>query len=212
MKKAILARKVGMTQIFNEEGEIVPVTVLEAGPCNVVLVRTMAKEHYSAVQLSFGDIRESLVTKPMKGHYAKSGTPVKRHLREFHLDDAESYSVGQTIKADVFESGDKVDVSGVTKGKGFQGTIKRWNQHRGPMSHGSKYHRAVGSMGASSDPSRVFKGKHMPGHMGHVKRTVQNLTVVSVDAEKNMILIKGGVPGPNGTLVTIVDAVKGGGK
>jgi large subunit ribosomal protein L3 len=208
MKKAILAKKIGMTQIFNAEGEIVPVTVLEAGPCNVVYIRTKEKENYSAVQLSFGDIRIKLVTKPMQGHYEKSGTTPKRHLREFKLDDAESYEVGQEIKADIFEVGDKVDVSGISKGKGFQGTIKRWHQSRGPMAHGSKYHRAVGSMGASSDPSRVFKGKHMPGRMGNAKITIQNLTVVGVDVEKNVILVKGGVPGSNGTVVTIVDAVK----
>ncbi|MCL1913518.1 MAG: 50S ribosomal protein L3 [Eubacteriaceae bacterium] len=208
MKKAILAKKVGMTQVFNEAGELVPVTVLEAGPCNVVQVKTEEKDKYTAVQLSFGQVKERNVNKPLAGHYKKSGTIPRRRLKEFKFDDCSAYEVGSVVTADIFEAGDIVDVSGTSKGKGFQGAIKRWNQSRGPMSHGSKYHRRVGSMGASSFPSRVFKGKHMPGRMGHVKCTVQNLTVVKVDPEKNLMLIKGAVPGANGSYVSIVDAVK----
>lgn len=208
MKKAILAKKVGMTQIFSETGEIIPITVFEAGPCSVVQIKTAEKEGYQSIQLSFGQIKEKNVNKPMKGHYEKAGVAPQRVLREFRLEDISPYSVGGSVGAGLFEAGDHVDVSGTSKGKGFQGTIKRHNMHRGPMAHGSKYHRAVGSMGASSAPSRVFKGKHMPGHMGAVKRTVQNLSVVKVDEEKNMILVKGSVPGRNGSIVTIVDTVK----
>lgn len=208
MEKAIIAKKVGMTQIFSPEGEIIPVTVLEAGPCNVVQVKTDEKEGYSSVQLSFGAIKINNVTKPVKGHYEKAGVEPKRRLKEFRLQDSANYQVGQEIKADVFEAGDKVDISGVSKGKGFQGNIKRHGQSRGPMAHGSKYHRAVGSMGASSDPSRVFKGKNLPGHMGSVNCTVQNLTIVQADAEKNMLLVKGAVPGSNGSIVYVVNTIK----
>lgn len=208
MKKAIMGRKVGMTQIFDANGKIVPVTVIEAGPCVVVQKKTVEKDGYNAIKVGFGDIRESLVNKPNKGQFATAGVVVKRHLKELRLEDITGYEVGQEIKADLFEAGDKVDVSGVSKGKGFQGTIKRWNAHRGPMSHGSKFHRSVGSMGASSDPSRTFKNKKLPGHMGNVNTTVLNLEVVKIMPEKNVILIKGGVPGPNKGVVVIRNTVK----
>lgn len=208
MKKAIIARKVGMTQIFNADGEMIPVTVLQAGPCNVVQVKTEAKDGYSSVQLSFGTIKEQNVNKPVKGHFEKAGVTPQRRLKEFRLEDAENYEVGSAIKADVFAEGDLIDIHGVSKGKGFQGNIKRHGQSRGPMAHGSKYHRAVGSMGAASDPSRVFKGKNLPGQMGNVNCTVQNLTVVKVDAQKDMLLVKGAVPGSNGSIVYVTNAVK----
>ncbi|ASW42154.1 50S ribosomal protein L3 [Clostridium isatidis] len=208
MKKAILGKKIGMTQIFDANGKVVPVTVVEAGPCVVVQKKTVEKDGYDAIQVGFGDVREKLVNKPKKGHYAKAGVSLKRKLKEFRLEDCSAYEVGQEIKVDIFEVGEKVDVSGVSKGKGFQGVIKRWNANRGPMSHGSKFHRAVGSMGASSDPSRTFKNKQMPGHMGAVNTTVQNLEVVKVIADKNLILIKGGIPGPNKGTVVIRNAVK----
>ena len=209
MKKAILATKVGMTQIFNEEdGVLIPVTVLQAGPCVVTQVKTVENDGYSAVQVGFGDIREKLVNKPKKGHFAKAGVTAKRFLKEFRLEDAESYALGQEIKADVFAAGDKVDATAKSKGKGFQGAIKRHGQSRGPMAHGSKYHRHAGSNGSATTPGRVFKGKHMPGHMGAVRVTVQNLEVVSVDAEKNLILVKGAVPGPKKSLVMLKESVK----
>ncbi|WP_139905872.1 50S ribosomal protein L3 [Clostridium thermarum] len=208
MKKAIMGRKVGMTQIFDANGKIVPVTVIEAGPCVVVQKKTAEKDGYNAIKVGFGEIRESLVNKPTKGQFATAGVSVKRHLKEFRLEDISGYEVGQEIKVDLFEVGEKVDVSGVSKGKGFQGTIKRWNANRGPMSHGSKFHRAVGSMGGSSDPSRTFKNKKMPGHMGNVNTTVLNLEVVKVMPEKNVILVKGGVPGPNKGVVVIRNSVK----
>lgn len=209
MKKAILAKKIGMTQIFDQEtGEMIPVTVLEAGPCTVTQVKTVENDGYSAIQVGFGDIREKLVNKPLKGQFAKAGVAVKRVLREFRLEGAEECAVGSEIKADVFEVGEKVDVSGISKGKGYQGTIHRFGFSRGPMEHGSKYHRHAGSMGASSDPARVFKGKKLPGHMGSVHVTVQNLEVVRTDAERNLLLIKGSVPGPKKAVVTIVNSVK----
>lgn len=208
MKKAIIGKKIGMTQIFNEEGKIVPVTVVEAGPCVVVQKKTIEKDGYEAIQVGFGDIREKLVNSPKKGHFAKAGVSLRRTLKEFKLEDVSGYEVGQEILADIFAAGDKIDVSGVSKGKGFQGVIKRWNAQRGPMSHGSKFKRAVGSMGASSDPSRTFKNKKMPGHMGAVNTTVLNLEVVKVIAEKNLILIKGGIPGPNKGTVVIRNTVK----
>ena len=208
MKKAILATKIGMTQIFNEDGVLVPVTVLQAGPCVVTQVKTVENDGYSAVQVGFGDIREKLVNKPKKGHFAKAGVTAKRFLKEFRLEDAESYTLGQEIKADVFAAGDKVDATAKSKGKGFQGAIKRHGQSRGPMAHGSKYHRHAGSNGSATTPGRVFKGKHMPGHMGAVRVTVQNLEVVSVDAEKNLILVKGAVPGPKKSLVMLKESVK----
>jgi large subunit ribosomal protein L3 len=208
MKKAILGKKLGMTQIFDENGKIVPVTVIEAGPCVVIQKKTAEKDGYDAIQLGFADIREKLVNKPLKGHFAKAGAALKRFVREVKIEDISVYEVGQEIKADLFAAGEKIDVSGISKGKGFQGTIKRWNAHRGPMSHGSKFHRAVGSMGASSDPSRTFKNKRMPGHMGNVNTTVLNLQVAKVMPEKNIILIKGGVPGPNKGFVVIRNTVK----
>lgn len=208
MKKAILGKKLGMTQIFNENGRVIPVTVIEAGPCVVVQKKTEEKDGYKSIQIGFGDIREKLVNKPLKGHFAKSGVSLKRFLKEFKVDNIDEYEVGQEIKADIFAEGDRIDVSGVSKGKGFQGVIRRWNAQRGPMSHGSKFHRAVGSMGASSDPSRTFKNKKMPGHMGNKNTTVLNLQVAKVIPEKNIILIKGGVPGPNKSFVSIKDTVK----
>ena len=208
MKKAILATKVGMTQIFDENGLAIPVTVLQAGPCVVTQVKTEENDGYSAVQVGFGDIREKLVNKPKKGLFDKVETPVKRYLQEFRFDNSEDYEVKQEIKADIFAAGDHIDASAISKGKGFQGAIRRHGQSRGPMAHGSKYHRHAGSNGSCSDPSKVFKGKHMPGHMGHVKVTVQNLEVVKVDAENNLLLIKGSVPGPKKSLVTINESVK----
>jgi large subunit ribosomal protein L3 len=208
MKKAILGRKLGMTQVFNENGKIVPVTVIEAGPCVVVQKKTTEKDGYEAIQVGFDDIRTNLVNKPKAGHFNKAGVSLKRVLKELRLEDCSSYEVGQEFKADIFTAGEKIDVSGVSKGKGFQGVIKRWNAHRGPMSHGSKFHRAPGSMGASSDPARTFKNKKLPGHMGNVNTTVLNLEVVKVMPEKNIILIKGGVPGPNKGFVVIRNSVK----
>ena len=208
MKKAILATKVGMTQIFNEDGVLTPVTVLQAGPCVVTQVKTQDNDGYSAVQVGFADKRENLVNKPMKGHFDKAGVSCKRFVREFKLEGAEEMALGQEIKCDVFAAGDKIDATAISKGKGFQGAIKRHGQSRGPMAHGSKYHRNAGSNGAASDPSEVFKGKKMPGQMGHVKVTVQNLEVVRVDAENNLLLVKGSVPGPKKSLVTIKESVK----
>ncbi|WP_102399167.1 50S ribosomal protein L3 [Haloimpatiens massiliensis] len=208
MKKAILGRKLGMTQIFAENGAVIPVTVVQAGPCVVLQKKTVEKDGYEAIQVGFEDIREKLVNKPVKGQFAKANVSLKRFIKEFKLEDTAAYEIGAEIKADIFNVGDKIDVSGVSKGKGFQGTIKRWNFQRGPMSHGSKYHRAVGSMGASSDPSRTFKNKKMPGHMGNENVTVLNLEVVKVMPENNVILIKGGIPGPNKGLVLLRDTIK----
>ena len=208
MKKAILATKVGMTQIFNEDGVLTPVTVLQAGPCVVTQVKTVENDGYSAVQVGFADTREKLLNKPEAGQFSKAGVPVKKFVREFRFEDAENYEVAQEIKADIFAEGDKVDATAISKGKGFQGAIKRHGQSRGPMAHGSKYHRHAGSNGAASDPSKVFKGKKMPGQMGHVQVTVQNLEIVRVDAENNLLLVKGSVPGPKKSLVTICETVK----
>ena len=208
MKKAILAKKVGMTQIFNEAGELVPVTVLQAGPCVVTQVKTVENDGYDAVQVGFEDIREKLVNKPVKGMFDKAGVSYKRYVREFKLEG--EYAVKDEIKAEIFEAGDKVDATAIAKGKGFQGAIKRHGQSRGPMAHGSKYHRHAGSNGACSSPSKVFKGKRMPGHMGGKKVTTQNLEIVRVDAEKNLLLVKGAVPGPKKVLVTIKESVKAG--
>ncbi|HIQ99407.1 MAG TPA: 50S ribosomal protein L3 [Candidatus Scybalocola faecavium] len=208
MKKAILTTKVGMTQIFNEDGVLTPVTVLQAGPCVVTQVKTVENDGYSAIQVGFGDIREKLVNKPKKGHFAKAGVSAKRFVKEFRFEDAESYTLGQEIKADIFAAGDKIDATAKSKGKGFQGAIKRHGQSRGPMAHGSKYHRHAGSNGSATTPGRVFKGKHMPGHMGAVKVTVQNLEVVRVDADQNLILVKGSVPGPKKSLVMLKESVK----
>ena len=208
MKKAILATKVGMTQIFNEDGVLTPVTVLQAGPCVVTQVKTVENDGYSAVQVGFADKREKLVNKPLKGHFDKAGVSYKRYIREFKLEDAENYALGQEIKADIFVAGDKIDVTAISKGKGFQGAIKRHGQSRGPMAHGSKFHRHAGSNGSSSDPSRVFKGKKMAGRMGAEQVTVQNLEVVRIDVENNVILVKGAVPGPKKALVTLKETVK----
>ncbi len=208
MKKAIIGKKVGMTQIFDENGRVIPVTVVEAGPCVVVQKKTVETDGYDAIQVGFGELREKLVNKPRKGHFAKAGVSLRRTLKEFRMEDVANYNAGDEIKVDTFEIGDKVDVSGVSKGKGFQGTIKRWNASRGPMSHGSKFHRAPGSMGAASDPSRTFKNKRMPGHMGAKNTTVLNLEVVKIMPEKNIILIKGGIPGPNKGTVVIRNSVK----
>ena len=208
MKKAILATKVGMTQIFNEDGVLTPVTVLQAGPCVVTQVKTEENDGYSAVQVGFVDKKEKGINKPQKGHFDKAGVAPKRFVREFRFENAEEYTVGQEIKADIFAAGDKVDATAISKGKGFQGAIKRHNQHRGPMTHGSKFHRHAGSNGAASDPSKVFKGKKMPGHMGSKRITIQNLEIVRVDAENNLILVKGSVPGPKKSLVTIKESVK----
>jgi len=208
MKKAILATKVGMTQIFNEDGVLVPVTVLQAGPCVVTQVKTEENDGYKAVQVGFADKREKLVNKPVKGMFDKAGVSYKRYIREFRFENAEEYSVKDEIKADIFAAGDKVDATAISKGKGYQGAIKRYGQHRGPMAHGSKFHRHQGSNGSATTPGRVFKGKGMPGHMGSVRVTVQNLEVVRVDAENNLLLVKGSVPGPRKSLVTIKEAVK----
>jgi large subunit ribosomal protein L3 len=208
MKKAILATKIGMTQVFGENGVLIPVTVLQAGPLYVTQVKTVENDGYAAVQVGFGDIRETLVNKPKKGHFAKAGVAVKRHLKEFRFENSADYKVGQEIKADIFAEGDKIDATAKSKGKGFQGAIKRHNLSRGPMKHGSKFHRHAGSNGAATTPGRVFKGKHMPGHMGSVKVTVQNLEIVRIDAEKNLILVKGAVPGPKKSLVMLKDTVK----
>lgn len=210
MKKAILAVKVGMTQIFNEDGVLTPVTVLNAGPCVVTQVKTADNDGYSAVQVGFVDKKEKSATKPEKGMFDKADVSCKRYVRELKLDDAEQYSVKDEIKADIFAAGDRVDATAISKGKGYQGAIKRHGQSRGPMGHGSKYHRHAGSNGACSSPSKVFKGKKMAGHMGAKKVTVQNLEVVGVDAEKNILLVKGAVPGPKKSLVTIKETVKSG--
>ena len=208
MKKAILATKVVMTQIFNATGALIPVTVLQAGPCVVTQVKTVANDGYDAVQVGFVDKREKLVNKPEKGHFDKAGVSYKRYVRELKLDNAAEYEVKAEIKADIFQEGDKVDASAISKGKGFQGAIKRHGQHRGPMAHGSKFHRHQGSNGSATTPGRVFKGKGMPGQMGGKKVTVQNLEVVKVDAENNLILVKGAVPGPKKCLVTLKETVK----
>ena len=208
MKKAILATKVGMTQIFNENGMLIPVTVLQATPNVVTQVKTVENDGYAAVQVGFGEIRDVLVNKPRKGHFAKAGVANKRFLREFKFENAAEYTVGQEIKADIFAEGDKIDVTGISKGKGFQGAIKRHGLSRGPMKHGSKYHRHAGSNGPATTPGRVFKGKHMPGQMGAVKVTVQNLEVVKVDVENNLLLVKGAVPGSKKALLVLKETVK----
>ena len=207
MQKAIIGKKIGMTQIFSPEGKVIPVTVIEAGPCSVVQRKTAETDGYEAVQRGFGDVNEKHTTKPLKGHFAKSGVSLRKVLKEFRLDEI-TLNVGDEIKADTFAEGERVDVTGVSKGKGYAGTIKRWGTHRGPMTHGSGYHRGPGSLGACSSPSRVFKGKKLAGHLGCEKVTVQNLDVVKVDVERNLILLKGAVPGPKGGIVTIKNTVK----
>ena len=212
MKKAIIGKKLGMTQIFLPDGRLVPVTVIQAGPCTVTQKKTNEKDGYEAVQFGFEQIPENrvkkLVTKPEAGHYAKAGVAPMRALREFRLDDAASYEVGQTIKADIFAEGEAVDITGTSKGHGYSGAIYRWHQHTGPMAHGSKYHRGLGSMSANSDPSRVFKNKHMPGHYGVERVTIQNLSIVKVDAERSLLLVRGAVPGPNEGLLLIRNSCK----
>lgn len=226
MKKAILATKVGMTQIFNVDGVLTPVTVLQAGPCVVTQIKTVENDGYEAVQVGFVDKKEKVVNKDAngkkeirnrhgvnkaeKGHFDKAGVSGKRFVREFKFENCADYNLADEIKADIFEEGDKIDATAISKGKGFQGAIKRLGQHRGPMAHGSKFHRHQGSNGACSSPSKVFKGKGMPGHMGSVKVTIQNLEVVRVDAENNLLLVKGAVPGPKKSLVTIKESVKSG--
>ena len=205
--KGILGKKIGMTQIFTEVGAVVPVTVVEAGPVVVTQIKTVEKDGYNAVQVGFGDVKEKSLNKPQKGHLAAANT-LKKHLKEFRVDSVEGYTVGQEIKADLFAAGEMIDVTGISKGKGFQGPIKRHGQSRGPESHGSRYHRRPGLMGACSFPGRVFKNKKLAGHMGSVKVTVQNLEVVRIDAEKNLILVKGAIPGAKGSVVTIKEAVK----
>lgn len=208
MKKAILGKKLGMSQMFRDDGTMIAVTVVQAGPCHVVQKKTVEHDGYNAIQVGFSDIREKLVNKPLKGHFKKAGVAPCRYIRELKLDDAASYDIGQSIKADMFSAGDMVDVSGISKGKGFQGVIARHGQARGRMSHGSHFHRAPGSMSANSSPSRVFKHKNLPGHMGNVKVTVQNLEVVRVDADRNLILVKGAVPGPKGGVIVMQSTVK----
>lgn len=208
MKKGILATKVGMTQIFNENGVLTPVTVLQAGPCVVTQVKTVENDGYNAVQVGYVDKREKLISKPLKGHFDKAGVSYKRFVREFKFENASEYSVKDEIKAEIFAAGDKIDATAISKGKGFQGAIKRHGQSRGPMAHGSKFHRHAGSNGAASDPSKVFKGKKMPGQMGNKRITIQNLEIVRVDIENNLILVKGAVPGPKKSLVTIKETVK----
>lgn len=208
MKKAILGKKIGMTQVFTEDGNLVPVTVIEAGPCPVVQKKTVEVDGYSAVQLGFADKKEKRSNKPEKGHFAKAGVPVKKYLKEFKLDAAADMNVGDVLDVTQFADGDVLDVTGTSKGHGYAGTIKRWGTHRGPMTHGSHYHRGPGSLGACSDPSRVFKGKKMPGHFGVDKVTIQNLDLVKVDAERNLLLVKGSVPGPKGGLLVVKNAVK----
>ncbi len=224
MKKAILGTKLGMTQIFNADGVLVPVTVLEAGPCVVTQIKTVDNDGYSAVQVGYMDKKEKVinrdangkksvyrrhgVNKAEMGHLKKAGVTGKRFLREFNFENADEYHLADEIKADIFAEGDKVDVSAISKGKGFQGAVKRLGQHRGPMAHGSKFHRHQGSNGACSTPSRVFKGKGMPGHMGGVKVTTQNLEIIRVDAENNLLLIKGSVPGPKKALVTVKETTR----
>ena len=208
MKKAILGTKIGMTQIFGEGGKVIPVTVIMAGPCTVVQKKTVETDGYKAVQVGYGEIKEQKVNKPLKGHFAKANTANKKYLREFRLEDIDSLNVGDEIKVDAFEAGEKVDVSGISKGHGFAGPMKRWNLHRGPMSHGSHSQRVSGSMGMCSYPGRVFKGKKLPGHFGVDKVTIQNLEIVKVDADENLILVKGAVPGVKGGLITIRNAVK----
>lgn len=207
MKKALLGRKLGMTQIFSEHGKVIPVTVIEAGPCTVVQVKTKDADGYDAVQLGFGDVKAKKVTKPTAGHFKKVNVEPKKHLREFRLEEI-SYNVGDELKADLFTAGEFVDITGTTKGKGFQGVIKRHGQSRGPMGHGSMYHRRPGSMGPTSTPGRVFKGKKLPGHMGMQTVTIQKLEVVNVDLDKNVILVKGSVPGNKGAILKIRNSVK----
>ena len=206
--KTLIGKKVGMTQIFDEKGRVIPVTVIEAGPCVVAQVKSVETDGYNAIQLGFGDVKESKLNKPEKGHFAKANIAPKKHLREFRLDSVEGVTVGIELTVNVFTEGDRLDIQGTTKGKGFQGVIKRHGQSRGPMGHGSMYHRRPGSMGPTSTPGRVFKGKKLPGHMGRVTVTIQNLDVVKVDNDKNVVLVKGSVPGPKGAILKLKTSVK----
>ena len=208
MKKGLIGKKIGMTQIFDEKGLVIPVTVIEAGPCVVAQVKTVETDGYDAIQLGFGEVKAKHINKPEMGHFAKSKLEAKKYLREFRLDDISTFKVGDVVTADIFAAGEKVDIQGTSKGKGFQGVIKRHGQHRGPMGHGSMYHRRPGSMGATSTPGRVFKGKKLPGHMGRVTITIQNLDVIRVDMDKNVILVKGSVPGPKGAILKVKSAIK----
>ena len=208
MKKGLIGKKIGMTQIFNEEGKVIPVTVIEAGPCVVSQVKTEETDGYNSIQLGFGAIKESKVNKPERGHFTKANIASARYLREIRVDSIEDVKVGDELKADIFMAGDKIDIQGTSKGKGFQGVIKRHGQHRGPMGHGSMYHRRPGSMGSTSTPGRVFKGKKLPGHMGAETVTIQNLEVIKVDLDKNIILVKGSVPGAKGSILKIKSSVK----
>ena len=209
MNKAIIGRKVGMTQIFTPEGKVIPVTVVEAGPCPVVQIKTVEKDGYSALKLGFDETSEKRLNKPELGQFKKAGVKPQKVLKEFRLADLSSYEVGKEVTVEMFKAGEKVDVVGMTKGHGFSGVIKRWNQRRLKETHGvGPVHREVGSMGANSTPSRVFKQKHMPGQYGHEKVTVQNLEIVKVDAARNALLIKGAIPGPKGSIVTVCDSVK----
>ena len=208
MQKGIIGKKIGMTQIFDEKGNVVPVTVIEAGPCIVTQKKTVENDGYDAVQLGYGDQKANRVTKPLKGHFAKANVAPCRKLRELRLEDCSAYNVGDEVKVDVFAAGDKVDITGTSKGHGFTGAIARWNHHTGPMAHGSKYHRGVGSLSANSTPSRVFKNKKMSGHYGVDRVTTQNMSVVRVDAERNLLLVRGAVPGPKGGTLVIRDSVK----
>ncbi len=209
MDKAIIGKKIGMSQIFTQDGKVIPVTVVEAGPCPVVQVKTVENDGYNAIQVGFGNVKETRVNKPEAGHFKKAGVTVKKYLREFRFADCSSYTLGQELTCDMFTVGDKVDVTGTSKGHGYSGVVQRWNNHIGPKAHGSGYHRGVGSMGACSSPSRVFKNKHMAGQWGHEKVTVQNLMVARVDVARNLLLIKGAIPGPKGGLVIVKESIKG---
>nr|WP_300128712.1 50S ribosomal protein L3 [uncultured Butyricicoccus sp.] len=209
MKKAIIGKKIGMTQIFDAEGKVIPVTVIEAGPCVVTQLKTEEKEGYNAVQMGFQDVKEKKLNKPQLGHLKKAGEAMKKYLKEFRFEDCTTFQVGDVVKADMFAEGDYVDVTGISKGKGYAGVIKRWNAGRSPMSHGAgPMHRHQGSMGACSDPSKIMKGKMMPGHLGAEQVTIQNLDVVKVDADMNLIAVRGAVPGPKGGIVFLKDTVK----
>ena len=208
MKKGIIGKKVGMTQIFDEKGNVIPVTAIETEGNIIAQIKTVETDGYQSIQLGYGDVKDKHINKPEAGHFAKAKLPNKKHLREFRLDSVENYKVGDEVKVDIFEAGEKVDIQGTSKGKGFQGVIKRHGQHRGPMGHGSMYHRRPGSMGATSTPGRVFKGKKLPGHMGKVTVTIQNLEIVKVDTDKNVLLVKGSVPGPKGAILKVKSTVK----
>ena len=208
MKKGIIGKKVGMTQIFDEKGNVIPVTAIETEGNIVAQIKTVETDGYQSIQLGYGDVKDKHINKPEAGHFAKAKLPNKKHLREFRLDSVENYKVGDEVKVDIFEAGEKVDIQGTSKGKGFQGVIKRHGQHRGPMGHGSMYHRRPGSMGSTSTPGRVFKGKKLPGHMGVQKITIQNLEIIKVDMDKNVLLVKGSVPGPKGAILKIKSSVK----